>query len=139
MVFILIHSFAIIGLPFKVFSQESDPLETVTEKKVSPVDKRSSSVFRTKTGQSVDSYRTALEKLIAFSEKKGGFELSPSVIRRIGIKIETSCAPGLQVSTSLVDALLLLLKKRGYDSKWKQGVGEDIGSMLVRVLRFLIL
>ncbi|SVC73293.1 uncharacterized protein METZ01_LOCUS326147, partial [marine metagenome] len=50
MVFILIHSFAIIGLPFKVFSQESDPLETVAEKKVSPVDKRSSSVFRTKAG-----------------------------------------------------------------------------------------
>lgn len=114
MVFILIHSFAIIGLPLGVFSQESDPLKTVVEKKVSPVDNRSSGVFRAKTGQSVDSYLVALEKLVTFSEKKGGFELSPSVIRRIGIKIETSCAPGLQVSTSLVDALLLLLKKRGY-------------------------
>lgn len=114
MVFILIHSFAIIGLPFQVFSQESDPLGTVVEKRVSLVDKRSSSVFRTRVGQSVDSYRAALEKLVAFSEKKGGFVLSPSVIRRIGIKIETSCAPGLQVSTSLVDGLLLLLKKRGY-------------------------
>ena len=114
MVFILIHSFAITGLPFQVFSQESDPLGTVVEKRVSPVDKRSSSVFRTRVGQSVDSYRAALEKLVAFSEKKGGFVLSPSVIRRIGIKIETSCAPGLQVSTSLVDGLLLLLKKRGY-------------------------
>jgi hypothetical protein len=114
MVFILIHSFAIIGLPLEVFSQESDLLKTVVEKKVSLVDNRPSSVFRAKTGQSVDSYRAALEKLVSFSEKKGGFELSPSVIRKIGIKIETSCAPGLQVSTSLVDALLLLLKKRGY-------------------------
>ena len=73
MVFILIHSFAIIGLPLGVFSQESEPLKTVVEKKVSPVDNRSSGVFRAKTGQSVDSYRVALEKLVTFSEKKGGF------------------------------------------------------------------
>lgn len=114
MVFILIHSFAIIGLTLEVRSQESGPPETVIEKKVFPEDNRSSGVFRAKIEQSVDSYRVALEKLISFSEKKGGFKLSPSEIRKIGIKIETSCAPGLQVSSSLVDALLFLLKKRGY-------------------------
>lgn len=83
------------------------------EKKTT-ADSRSMNVFRTKVGLSAESCRLALEKLVAFSEKKGGISLSPSSIGRIGIKIETSCAPGLQVSPALVEGLLLLLKKRGY-------------------------
>ena len=114
MVFILVHSFAIMGLCTGVFSQVPVSSDGGLKKVVSLVDKRFSGVFRAKVGPSVASYREALGKLVPFSEKKGGFKLSPAVIRRIGIKIETSCAPGLQVSSALVDALLLLLKDRGY-------------------------
>ena len=46
--------------------------------------------------------------------KAKGVRLSPAVLPKIGIKIETSCAPGLQVSPVLVDALLLFLEGRGY-------------------------
>jgi hypothetical protein len=111
-VFILIYSFTLLVLNFEVQSQEILPNPTV-EKKTN-ADLRSMDVFRTKVGRSTESYGVAIEKLVAFSEKKGGVNLSPSSIRKIGIKVETSCAPGLQVSPALVDALLLLLKKRGY-------------------------
>ena len=114
MVFILVHSFAMMGLGTGVFSQVPVSSDGGLKKVVTPVDKRFSGVFRAKVGPSLSSYRVALEKIVPLSEKKGGFKLSPTVIRRIGIKIETSCAPGLQVSHALVDALLLLLKDRGY-------------------------
>ena len=71
-------------------------------------------VFRAKSSNTVELSRASIEKLVSLSESKGGVRLNPAVLPKIGIKIETSCAPGLQVSPVLVDALLLFLKGRGY-------------------------
>ncbi|MDG0963713.1 MAG: hypothetical protein P8P49_06970 [Opitutales bacterium] len=59
-------------------------------------------------------YLSSLRKLILEAESRGGPHLRPSIISNIAIKIKTKHAPGLQVSSLLVDALLDILSTRGY-------------------------
>ena len=113
-VFILIFSLALTGLNFGALGQQSGLLPEKPKSEVSSVDERSLDVFATKVAPSALSYRRAIEKMVINSETKGGVRVIPSVVPEIGIKIETTCAPGLQVSPMLVDGLLSFLRSRGY-------------------------
>ena len=114
MVFILLHSLLSVGYVCGVGEPESGPSGNSKKNEIFPSDDRSIDVFRSKSGTTVEFCQSSIERLVSLSESKGGVRLNPSVLPRIGIKIETSCAPGLQVSPVLVDALLLFLKGRGY-------------------------
>ena len=73
---------------------------------------RTGDVYR---AENVDgNYLFFLEKLFLTAESKGGSKIIPSQFPRIALKIKSAYAPGLQVSRSLVDALLAVLRKRGY-------------------------
>jgi len=114
MVFILLHSLLSIGSVYGITEPAIGPPLNSKKNEIVPSDSRSMNVFRAKTGKTVEQYRSAIERLVFLSERKGGGRLNPSTVPKIGIKIETSCAPGLQVSPALVDALLIFLKGRGY-------------------------
>ena len=114
MVFILLHSLLWLGSVRAVGETEFGPSGKAEENEVFSSDDRSMNVFRAKSGNTVEFCRASIERLVSLSESKGGVRLSPAVLPKIGIKIETSCAPGLQVSPVLVDALLLFLEGRGY-------------------------
>ena len=114
MVFILLHSLLWVGSVRAVGETEFGPSGKAEENEVFSSDDRSMNVFRAKSGNTVEFCRASIERLVSLSESKGGVRLSPAVLPKIGIKIETSCAPGLQVSPVLVDALLLFLEGRGY-------------------------
>ena len=77
-------------------------------------DNRSSNVFRIQgvEGQYLDS----LTQLFSAAEKKGGPVLKPAQFPKIGIKIKTKLAPGLQVSKEFVNAMLEMLSERGFRS-----------------------
>ena len=73
---------------------------------------RTGDVYR---AENVDgNYLFFLEKLFLTAESNGGSKIIPSQFPRIALKIKSAYAPGLQVSRSLVDALLAVLRKRGY-------------------------
>ena len=114
MVFILLHSLLSVGFVCGIGESELGPSGKAEKKQVFPSFVRSMDVFRAKSSNTVELSRASIEKLVSLSESKGGVRLNPAVLPKIGIKIETSCAPGLQVSPVLVDALLLFLKGRGY-------------------------
>jgi hypothetical protein len=114
MVFILLHSLLSVGDVYGVGEPEFGPSGNSKKNEIPPADDRSIDVFRSKTGKTVVSCQASIERLVSLSESKGGVRLNPASLPKIGIKIETSCSPGLQVSPVLVDALLLFLKERGY-------------------------
>lgn len=73
---------------------------------------RTGDVYR---AENVDgNYLFFLEKLFLTAERNGGSKIIPSQFPRIALKVKSAYAPGLQVSRSLVDALLAVLRKRGY-------------------------
>jgi len=80
--------------------------------KVDSIDTRSMDIFRAQSMKG--KYLSSLRKLISAAENRGGPRLRPSTISNIAIKIKTKHAPGLQVSSLLVDALLNILSTRGY-------------------------
>ena len=91
-------------------------------------DNRSSNVFRI---QGVEGkYFDSLNQLFLAAEKKGGMVLNPARFPKIGIKIKTKLAPGLQVSKELVHALLEMLSSRGYRSDQVFLVDRDEASLL---------
>lgn len=73
-----------------------------------------SHVFRTEGGGSSKNYHKALDKLIGGFEETGRVKIQPQLYPKIAIKLETRLAPGLQVSPKLVDALLEILRLRGF-------------------------
>jgi hypothetical protein len=64
-----------------------------------------------------NNYINALKKLFSASESRGGVVLDPENFPSIGIKIKTRMAPGLQVSNRFLDAVLDILRFRGYSSE----------------------
>lgn len=69
--------------------------------------------FRCSLGKP-ESYARSVRSLILFNELKGGVQLQPDRQSKVGIKLSTHFAPGLATSRPLVDALLDLLKARGF-------------------------
>lgn len=114
MVVILLHSLLSVGYVCGLVEPAVEPFLNSKKNEISPSDDRSVDVFRSKVGKTAESYLSSILKMISYSESRGGVRLTPSVLPKIGIKIETSCAPGLQVTPMLVDGLLRLLKERGY-------------------------
>ena len=89
---------------------------------------RSGDVFR---AENVDGkYLYFLKKLFLTAERNGGSKIIPSRFPRIALKIKSANAPGLQVSRSLVDALLVLLAKRGYGAEQIILVDRDRESLV---------
>jgi len=74
---------------------------------------QSLATFRCSLGKP-EHYARSVRSLILFNELKGGVQLQPDRQSKVGIKLSTHFAPGLATSRPLVDALLDLLKARGF-------------------------
>ena len=74
------------------------------------------SVFRAEAAREAVAYRRAVASLVARYEASSGVELTPATRPKVGLKLSTEFAPGLATSRRLADALLDLLKARGYDN-----------------------
>jgi hypothetical protein len=61
-----------------------------------------------------ENFARSVRSLILFNELKGGVKLQPDRQSKVGIKLSTHFAPGLATSRPLVNALLDLLKARGF-------------------------
>ncbi len=72
-------------------------------------------VFRAEASGEELAYRRTVASLVARYEASSGVKLTPAVRPEIGLKLSTRFAPGLATPRRLVDALLDLLKKRGYE------------------------
>ncbi len=74
---------------------------------------KSLDTYRCSLGES-ESFARSVRSLILFNELKGGVQLQPDRQTKVGIKLSTHFAPGLATSRPLVNALLDLLKTRGF-------------------------
>lgn len=72
-------------------------------------------VFRVKASAEEFAYRRTVASLVARYEASAGVKLTPESRPEIGLKLSTRFAPGLATPRRLVDALLDLLSKRGYE------------------------
>ena len=91
-----------------------NPLQRLGPSGFSLSENNESHVFITECGARSESYHKALDRLIGGFELSGQVQLGPERFPKIAIKLETKLAPGLQVSPKLVDALLEILRLRGY-------------------------
>ena len=125
MVFFLLHYLMMMGAVCEGKSPETGLPQKTTSDELSQENSGSLEVFRSKIEASAPSYGSSVSKLVSFYEARGGRMLYPKLLPKIGIKLETSCAPGIQVSPALVDALLLFLEERGYLKEQVFIVGND--------------
>ena len=93
-----------------IWGTEPFSISQIYNVNVNSKDSRSDHVFR---AQRVNRpYLHYLNKLILEAEKNGGPYLSPTQFPNIAIKVKTIHAPGHQVSTELLNALLDFLSGR---------------------------
>jgi hypothetical protein len=106
-----------------IWGTEPFSISQIDNVNVNSKDSRSDHVFR---AQRVNRpYLHYLNKLILEAEKNGGPYLSPTQFPNIAIKVKTIHAPGHQVSTELLNALLDFLSGRGFRSDQIMIVDRD--------------
>ena len=100
-----------------LFSVEipGEPFLNEGNETVFPVEKPLTT-FRLSLVKREKQYAHAVRSLVRLNEMKGGVELHPARQSKIGLKVSTHFAPGLTTPFPMVDAVLALLKARGFSS-----------------------
>lgn len=111
MVFILLFSFLISA--GENFKKEAYYLHCKSESD-EKVDLNQSIVFRARSSSSEDGYRNTFNSLLLIFEEKNEKEINPTNFPKIAIKLDTTAAPGLQVSQNLINGLLKVLQERKF-------------------------
>lgn len=62
-------------------------------------------------------YETVVERMVSTFEQSTGQRLVPGAKKKVGLKIYADSGPGLATPVPLVKALIVALKKRGFDNK----------------------
>jgi len=71
-------------------------------------------VYSVNHSGSLLSFRKGFERVIPLLEEQGGKTITPENFPKICIFLDLKCAPGLEPSQSMVDALLAFLRRRGF-------------------------